>query len=270
MDKMILVDLETQDFSVKAGIYEVACLVIKNYEIIDKLYLGKEMLNYKGEKKYGHGFYDISKDLNYISKFKKLLKKYSYPIVAHNCSFDKKFLVYYQWIRDNYPTYCSITAIKKCVPYLKSYSLDYLVRYYKISQQVDHTAMSDTENLFKILKILKPKFWKPLLNSNNRMFCNIKPRVLEDIDLNIETTSILKDEVVCFSGQSEYPRNTMQEIAIKNGAKLSSNITKKTTILVVGLNPGSKLNRAKEKGISIITDHDFLEMLSLSDIDVLN
>jgi len=130
--------------------------------------------------------------------------------------------------------------------------------------------MSDTENLFKILKILKPKFWKPLLNSNNRMFCNIKPRVLEDIDLNIETTSILKDEVVCFSGQSEYPRNTMQEIAIKNGAKLSSNITKKTTILVVGLNPGSKLNRAKEKGISIITDHDFLEMLSLSDIDVLN
>ncbi len=40
MEKMVLVDLETQNFSVESGIYEVACLAIVNYEIVDSLYLG--------------------------------------------------------------------------------------------------------------------------------------------------------------------------------------------------------------------------------------
>ena len=42
LDKMLLIDLETQSFSVESGIYEVACLVVENFEVIDKLYLGKK------------------------------------------------------------------------------------------------------------------------------------------------------------------------------------------------------------------------------------
>ena len=42
-DKMLLIDLETQNFPVESGIYEVACLVVENYEVVDQLYLGKEI-----------------------------------------------------------------------------------------------------------------------------------------------------------------------------------------------------------------------------------
>jgi DNA ligase (NAD+) len=55
----------------------------------------------------------------------------------------------------------------------------------------------------------------------------------------------------------------MQEIAIKNGASLSSSITSKTTMLVVGSNPGSKLEKAINKEIPVVTCDEFMIMLHL-------
>lgn len=52
----------------------------------------------------------------------------------------------------------------------------------------------------------------------------------------------------------------MQEIAIKNGANINDGITLKTSILVVGLRPGNrKLKKAKARGISIISDKEFMK-----------
>ncbi|HHW06898.1 MAG TPA: 3'-5' exonuclease [Clostridia bacterium] len=271
MDKMVLIDLETQDFHVQTGIYEVACLAVEKYEIVDRLYLAKEIPGYKGRKKYGFGFYNISRDALYINKFKEFMQKYPYPIVAHNCSFDRKFLVYYEWLPADYPAYCSIKAIKGADSSLDSYALDYLVRYFNVAGQADHTAMSDIENLYRILKIVQPRTWIPLGTGDLRYYMpRIKPRPLDEIDLAIDTTDRLKDEVICFTGSSRYPRHTMQEIAIKNGARVVNNITAGTTLLVTGLDPGpKKLAQAREKGIPVIADRDFLAMLDLADRDIL-
>jgi DNA polymerase III epsilon subunit-like protein len=269
LDKMFLIDLETQDFSVHSGIYEVACLAVENYEIVDRLYLGKEIPDYNGIRNYGFGFYDISNDKEYISKFKEFLRKYPYPIVAHNCPFDRKFLVYYQWISEGYPTYCSMRAIRAADNTLESYALQNLVQHYEVSEEVEHTAMSDIENVYNILKKVRPEIWIPVgSSSKSRTHSRIKTRALEDIDLNIDTTNILEGEVVCFTGESEYPRNVMQEIAIKNGAQISNSITAKTTMLVVGLNAGSKLDKAHEKGISIMWDKEFMKILNLKDKNI--
>jgi NAD-dependent DNA ligase len=264
---MVLIDLETQDFSVQSGIYEVACLVVENYEIVDKLYLGKEIPNYKGPRVYGFGFYDISENEKCISKFKEFMEKYPYPIVAHNCTFDKKFLIYYQWIPEDYPTYCSMRAIRMADGSLGSYALQNIVNYYKVAENVDHSAMSDIENVYKILNIVKPQVW---MSVGTKFRNNIKPKARElgDIDLNIDSTNTLDGEVVCFTGKGDYPRTTMQEIAIKNGAEISNGITSKTTMLVVGVDAGSKLDKAQEKGISIISDDEFMRTLNLKGKDI--
>ena len=270
LDKMLLIDLETQNFPVETGIYEVACLVVENYEVVDRLYLCKEISGYTGEKRYGFGFYDISQDEEHIRKFKEFLIKYPYPIVAHNCPFDRKFLVYYQWIANDYPAYCSMRAIRMADSSLGSYALHNLVKYYKVCERVDHTAMSDIDNVYKILKLVKPQTWLPVgTQARSKSYPNkVKARALEDIDLKIDTTNILDGEFVCFTGKSDYPRNTMLEIAIKNGAEMSNSITSKTTMLVVGLDAGGKLDKAQEKGISIISDEEFMEMLNLKGKDI--
>lgn len=249
MNKMLIVDLETQSFPVESGIFEVACLAVENYEIVGELYLGKSIKGYVGKRTHGFGFHDISKDMHSINKFKSFLRQYKFPIVAHNCPFDKKFLQYYGWVAENYPFYCSMQAIKKQVDYLDSYSMASLVKQFGIADSTDHQAMSDVLNLFQLLKIIQPKH-------------------LESIDLNIKTTKKLISEKICFTGESKFPRNIMQEIALKNGADLSSSITLTTTMLVVGVRPGRKLDRAQEKKISIISDEDFLKMLDLEDVAI--
>lgn len=266
MDKMILVDLETQSFDVHSGIYEVACLVVENYQIVDRLYLGKKINGYKGEFRYGFGFHDISSDAESISVFSEFISNYQYPLVAHNCPFDRKFLVYYNWIDENYPAYCSMRAIRMADNKLKSYSLQNLLIQYGIQNEIEHTAMSDVKDLYQLLKIVRPDVWLPvgvaLKNYNSK---KIKARNLADIDLNIDTTRVLVGENVCFTGTSNYPRHTMQEIAIKNGAEISEGITSRTTLLVVGLNAGSKLDKAQKKGIQIISDEEFMTTLNLID-----
>lgn len=263
---MIIVDLETQNFPVESGIFEVACLVIENYEIVDRLYLGEEIKNYNGSTKYGFGFHDISKNKKYITQFREFISKYNYPLVAHNCPFDKKFLRHYEWISEDYPTYCSMRAIRMSDGSLPRYSLSYLVKHYEIAEKVEHTAMSDAENVYKLLNIIKPTQWLEV--GEARKYTKTKARALDDIDLNIDTTQKLRDEIICFTGASKYKRNTMEEIAIKNGAKISKGVTKKTTILVVGEKAGSKIDKAQEKGISIISDEEFMKLLNLEESNI--
>lgn len=149
---------------------------------------------------------------------------------------------------------------------LNSYKLSHLVSHYKINKKSNHTALADVESLFELLKVVQPQNWTEVgkrINSKKE-----KPRELSDIDLNIETTQKLIGENVCFTGKSTYNRVTMEEIAIKNGAEISRNVTGNTTMLVVGLDAGSKLDKAQEKGISIISDEEFMNILDLSNVQI--
>lgn len=268
MNKMLLVDLETQSFPVESGIFEVAGLAVVDYKIVGELYLGKEIKGYSGKKTHGFGFHDISQDENCVCIFQDFVAEFNFPIVAHNCPFDKKFLLYYGWVAEDYPFFCSMRAIRNEIDYLDSYSMAYLVEHFGIAENTDHQAMSDVLNLYKLLSVIKPKQWIPV-GSSRRWIKHIKPRSLDEIDLNIRSTNILSSEKICFTGESKYVRNMMQEIALKNGAELSGSITSKTTMLVVGMNPGRcKLDMAHTRDISIISDEEFLKMLDLDDIAI--
>lgn len=67
-----------------------------------------------------------------------------------------------------------------------------------------------------------------------------------------------KREAICFTGKSKYNRYTMEQLAREHGAVINNNITSKTTILVIGNRPGSKLDRAYDRGIKLLLDEEFL------------
>lgn len=184
MEKMILIDLETQDFHVNSGIFEVACMAIENYKIVDTLYIAKDVEGYKGSKKYGKGFHNICEDLESIKVFEKFIQRYNYPLVAHNCPFDRKFLVHYSWINEEYPMYCSMRAIRNQLPNLESYSMSNLIKYFNVEENESHTALGDINMLFNILVQVKPEKWHSLGSKSNRNTSQIKPkpRNLESID----------------------------------------------------------------------------------------
>ena len=60
---------------------------------------------------------------------------------------------------------------------------------------------------------------------------------------------------------SQMSRELAKEKIINNGGKVSGSISKNTTYVLAGENPGSKLTEAKKLGVKIISEKEFLDML---------
>lgn len=68
---------------------------------------------------------------------------------------------------------------------------------------------------------------------------------------------------VVITGTLSKPRNQWKNALEAEGFKVISAVSKKTSYLMVGENPGSKFNKAKTLGIDIITEPEMLEILGL-------
>lgn len=56
-------------------------------------------------------------------------------------------------------------------------------------------------------------------------------------------------------------RDEASDIIKSNGGKTSSSVSKKTDFVLAGVNAGSKLDKAQNLGVIILTENDFLEMI---------
>lgn len=73
-----------------------------------------------------------------------------------------------------------------------------------------------------------------------------------------EIEGSLEGMVFVFTGGlKKYTREEAKEMAERRGGKVGSSVSRRTNFLVVGESPGSKLNQAKELGITIISEREF-------------
>ena len=56
-------------------------------------------------------------------------------------------------------------------------------------------------------------------------------------------------------------RDEARELLEGRGAEVGSSVTRKTTGLIVGESPGSKLERARDLGVKLIGEKEFLELV---------
>ena len=68
--------------------------------------------------------------------------------------------------------------------------------------------------------------------------------------------------IVATGSLSRMKREEFKEFILKNGGRVSSSVGKGTDILVIGENPGSKLDKARDLGIEIIEEDNFFNMFS--------
>jgi len=61
---------------------------------------------------------------------------------------------------------------------------------------------------------------------------------------------------------TQFTRDEAKEMVEKLGGKASSSVSNKTDYVVVGENPGSKAAKAKELGVTIISEEEFLELVN--------
>ena len=93
------------------------------------------------------------------------------------------------------------------------------------------------EEFFKLIKIIK----------------------IEDLD-SFQNNSFFSGKRIVFTGRfNTLSRNEIKNKAEKVGALISSQVSSKTDYLVMGIDPGSKLKKAKEYSIKILNEKEFLD-----------
>jgi DNA ligase (NAD+) len=63
--------------------------------------------------------------------------------------------------------------------------------------------------------------------------------------------------IVATGSLKSFTREEIEEAIISNGGKAASSVSKKTTFVVAGENAGSKLAKAEELGIEVISEEEF-------------
>ena len=75
-------------------------------------------------------------------------------------------------------------------------------------------------------------------------------------------TSVLAGKTIVVTGTLEnFTRSEIERTIKDNGAKTSSSVSAKTDFVLAGNNPGSKLQKARQLGVTIINENQFLKMI---------
>lgn len=84
----------------------------------------------------------------------------------------------------------------------------------------------------------------------------------QDIQKNINEVQALSGQTFVLTGAlSQMTREAAKEKLIALGAKVAESVSKKTSYVVVGESPGSKYEKAKELGVTILDEDEFVKFL---------
>lgn len=128
-------------------------------------------------------------------------------------------------------------------------NLDDLHNVEKIREKLTHTDSIGESCINSICNYL-------MNNENQRILQNIFKNMNIEIDKNISYNG----KTIAFTGTLTISRDEAKNIAKKNGFKVLSTISTNLDYLVSGEKAGSKLNEAKNLGIIILSEKDFMAL----------
>ena len=76
------------------------------------------------------------------------------------------------------------------------------------------------------------------------------------------TSSPVSDKTVVFTGSlTKFTRDEAKAVAERLGAKVAGSVSKKTDYVVAGEEAGSKLTKARELGVAVLTEDEWLKLI---------
>ena len=99
---------------------------------------------------------------------------------------------------------------------------------------------------------------------NNKIVSNlIKTLNISDF-VNKTSNSLFYNKNIVFTGTlSKLSREEAKHLAIELGAKISSSVSTKTDFIIIGDKPGTKARKAKEFGVSVLTEQEWIKKTNL-------
>ena len=89
--------------------------------------------------------------------------------------------------------------------------------------------------------------------------------IREGVNTKAEKKEAASDKLagltICITGTLSVPRSEIEALITGNGGKATSSVSKKTNYLIAGENAGSKLDKAKQLGVRVLLEEEFMTML---------
>lgn len=97
---------------------------------------------------------------------------------------------------------------------------------------------------------------------NIKMLDELKSLGVEPPPVELPKSELFKGKTIVITGTlKDMTRDEANELIKKHGGKAASAVSKNTSFVVAGLNPGSKFDKAQRLGVIILTEEEFLEMI---------
>ena len=99
---------------------------------------------------------------------------------------------------------------------------------------------------------------------NNLRKCGLSFSISNDNDSNITIQPVFENQKWCVTGSFEHfkPRDLVIDEIKKRKGTVVTVVTSKTTHILAGQSPGSKLKKGKELGVIIIDENNFIDLIS--------
>lgn len=129
-----------------------------------------------------------------------------------------------------------------------------------------NASLEDLTNISDVGPILANSIYNFFRNEDNIKLIND----LKNIGMNMnylgaqikKNEELLNKRIVVTGTLKKYTRDEIQNLIELNGGLWSTSVTKKTYAVIVGENPGSKYDKAKELNIPIWTEEDFDKVIN--------
>ena len=85
--------------------------------------------------------------------------------------------------------------------------------------------------------------------------------------MNMESRAVVEDRrfagmtFVLTGALSKYTREEASAVIERFGGKTASSVSKKTSVVLAGEDAGSKLQKANELGVTVLSEDEFLSMI---------
>ena len=136
-----------------------------------------------------------------------------------------------------------------------------LARRFQTIDNLSQASMSDLKSLNDIGPEAAQAIYEWFHNKQNREFISRLKKLGIRIINEGRSKKLQGKKFVITGVLKHYSRQEIKDVIVNLGGEASDSISKNTTYLIVGKNPGSKLEKAKKLGVKVISEEEFLRMI---------
>ncbi|WP_456406323.1 helix-hairpin-helix domain-containing protein, partial [Caldithrix abyssi] len=153
------------------------------------------------------------------------------------------------------------------IPYIGATAAALLARHFKSLDALQNATREELEQIDGIGEKMAESIVRYFSNEQNRRILDRLKKAGVKTEIDEEATEsesqLLQGKTFVLTGALPHlKREEARALIEKHGGKVSSSVSRKTSYVLAGQDPGSKLKKAKELGIEIIDEETFLKMLN--------